>query len=534
MQHSELVKVFLEHNKIPEEEWESHLRQEIIQPEFPIIKKAKEIQELFKETLKNQDRIMLSADYDSDGTTAAIVMYKYLKHAGFNLDKDTLYIPTRDQGYGMSAYAIKKAYENHNVKLMITMDCGISNIKEIEYAKSVGIKTVVCDHHAVGKELPPAEYILHPEIDEDMKPLKDFSGAGIAFYLCWLLEQELQTGFPIWEYAAISVIGAVGDFTPMIGLHRDFIKFGLERLRNTEITGLKALKQVSKATPFMDEESLSFQIIPRLNAAGRLSDPIWGFATLATDNFEQALKSAEKLDELNKSRREICADYIAAAEDLVDHSQPIIIVHSENFKHGIVGITAANLVDKYNKPAFVIANGLQCKGSARTPKGFNTYKALEHAKHILLRWGGHEAASGFELHPEDLDELQILLNESYYLQMQDQELNKKIYEPWQDAFIQNGVKELLKEIEFLKPIGQGFKSPEFIARTHIEKISTSLSKTHLFCKMMDVKCVGWGLYDESLTEGEVYDIVFTVGSTDYQRKKPYVRFNLKSIERVSL
>jgi len=118
MQHSELVKVFLEHNQIPEEEWESHLRQEIIQPEFPVIKKAKEIQDLFKETLKNQDRVMLSADYDSDGTTAAIVMYKYLKHAGFNLDKDTLYIPTRDQGYGMSAYAIKKAIKNRNIRIL--------------------------------------------------------------------------------------------------------------------------------------------------------------------------------------------------------------------------------------------------------------------------------------------------------------------------------------------------------------------------------------------------------------------------------
>jgi single-stranded-DNA-specific exonuclease len=532
MQYSDFMTGFLEHNKIPKEQWQEHLNQEPTFPDLPHLPEAKDIYKLFQTALDNKQRIMLSADYDADGTTAAIVMYKYLKHAGFNLDKETLYLPTRENGYGMSAYAIKQMKEKHDVKILITMDCGISNVKEIEYAKSVGIKTIICDHHTVGEQVPDADFILHPEVNDGIKELKHFSGSGIAFYLCWLLEKEFQTGFPIKEWAAIASIGTVGDMVPMLGMNRQFVKFGLDRVRNTEIAGLKALKEVSKATPFMDEESLAFQIIPRLNAAGRLADPIWSFATLATDNYDQALESAKKLDKLNASRREICAEYIELAETLVDHSHPIIIVSSDQFKHGIVGITAANLVDKYNKPAFVIANeGFRCKGSARTPAGFNTYKALENAKHILNKWGGHEAASGFELHEEHLDELQIMLNESYYQQLEDRVLNKKIYNAW-DSEWSSDIKQLLKEIEYLKPFGQGFKSPEYSLRAPIEKPSTSLSRTHLFCKFLGIKCVGWGLFNESLTDGSLCDIVFTVGSTDYQRKKPYVRFNIKSIERV--
>lgn len=534
--YSQFVVDFLNFNNIPESEWEKHLSKEIRFPDFPVIKSAKKISSMFKDALKKQDRIMLSADYDADGTTAAIVMYKFLKSCGFNIDKDTLYLPTRENGYGMNAYAIKKMHEEHGVKILITMDCGISNIKEIEYANHIGIKTVICDHHTVGDQIPEADFILHPEVNSDLEPLKHFSGAGIAFYLCWLLNKELNLEFDIEEWSAIAAIGGIGDMTPMLGLHRDFIKYGLHKIRNTSLSGLQALKDISKATEYFDEESLVFQLIPRMNAAGRLADPIWAFATLATDSYDQAYKSAEKLDKLNSSRRDICSDYAEMAESMIDHNDPVIIISSEDFKHGIVGITAANLVDKYNKPAFVIADeGFQCKGSARTPVGFNTYKALEHAKHALDKFGGHEMASGFTFQKEKMEELIFAINESYYDQIENKHVLDKNYQQWKGEYLQDSkesMKQLLSDIELLKPIGQGFKSPEFKARLKIKKPSTNLSRKHLFCKFQGVKCVGWGLFDESLTDGDLCDIVFTVGSTDYQRKKPYVRFTLKSIERV--
>lgn len=506
-------------NGMKKNEWESHLKPvDDINLKFPDFEGKGELQEFIANKLKNASRIMIGGDYDSDCISGAVVLYRFLKHAGFKVFP---YIPLREWGYGLNAAKIKEYKDKYNIDLIITVDCGISNKKEIEYAKSIGIETIITDHHSVPNELPDAKFILHPQVTKGLEEMVDFSGSGMAYFFCHVAEEKLQAGFSIEDWIPLAATGTIGDMTKLRGLNRDFVKVGIEKAKTTNIVGLNALQLVKKINvKHIDEQDFAFSIIPLINAAGRLYNPIYAFALLATEDTDAAMKWAYKLDNINIERKQICTEYYDEIYPFVDNELNAIIVDGD-FRHGIVGITAANLCDDFQLPAFVLAK--ECgfyRGSARGPHWFNVVDALNHASESLIGYGGHPAAGGFSLDENNFEMFKNLIKEN----AGQQAINKSGIKTmrWKQEY--NEI-DLLDSILKLKPFGQGFHKPLFKNKAQIERTW----KKHLFTTVNGIKANGWNKYSNDLTEGMEYSMLYTVDASTYGRKNPYVVANIERI-----
>lgn len=527
MANSKFVQDVLKFNGIARKHWASHLNQDVQEIKFPQIPEETEIQDYFEKLKSSNQVIMLFSDSDADGTTGLAIMRKWMKRAGFLNHPICL---TRDVGYGLNTQIIQEYKDKHDIKLLITMDCGISNRKEIEFAASLGVETIITDHHAPPMDhfdIPRAKFILHPEIMK-VKELEHFSGSGMAYFLLQILEKRFQTGMDLAkELLPIATLGTVGDMTKLQGLNRDFVKLGIRNSQMTNIPGFEALKRVGKIDS-VNEEDMAFGIIPRLNAAGRMRDPMLSFAVLATDCELGAQKAAETLDKLNQKRKSLCAEYLGVLLGAVDESKPVIAVAGD-FLGGIIGISAANLVEIYNKPAFVMSTqGDTLRGSARAPGFFSVINALRHCAPALLKYGGHPQAGGFSLKHENLALFEQLLIESYEIQIQ-QEAPDRVYLDWKPEYAES----LISDIALLRPLGQGFLCPTFKSRTVLENPKPNRDYKHLFAKVHGFKATGWNMYDDRFTDGAERDIIFTVSTSSYGRKKPYVQLNIKRIEDIA-
>lgn len=529
---NKFIEDVLKHNKISKKEWDSHLKDvtSIDDVELPVIPLEKDIQKYFQEKLDSSTNVLLSVDYDSDGLTGGVVLYKYLKHIGFNVFN---YIPKRSDGYGMNKGKIDDFHIKNNIGLIITCDCGISNKDEVAHANKLGIDVFITDHHEIPldpSDYPESKFTLHPKITEGLEPMVNFSGSGMAYYLCHMLEKHFKSGFPLDEWQCVAAIGTIGDMTDLVGLNRDFVKAGINKFKTSNIAGIKALKEISGVDPnLITEEDLSFKVIPRINAAGRMADPIWAFATLATDDYKAALRSAKILDKINEERKVKTREYLEIAKSQCDPSKPAIIVYGE-FNHGIVGLTASDLVGEYNLPAFVLADeGDIYKGSARAPEWYSVIDGLRYAgKDIDYKYGGHKAAGGFSLKKEDLNEFISLIESSALSQMSRLSKYHGIKNmKWKKSYDEVN---LLESLELLRPFGQGFLAPTFEKKVTPEKVSSCRNDVHLFCKIDGYRATGFYMYSHDLTRKESWDIIYSLRSDIYKRKNPYLSINIHKIK----
>jgi len=359
------------------------------------------------------ETIAVFGDYDVDGITSTVLLMDYLKSCGV---KCLRYIPRRiEDGYGLSKDAIQGLYDQ-GATLMITVDCGITGNEEVDFANALGMDVVVTDHHECKEELPRAAAVVDPHRPDCPYPFKHLAGCGVALKLVLALGGESREDALFARYCTLAAIGTVADVMRMEGENRTIVSCGLEALSHTDFVGVHALlKEAGLLGKPITSIQIGFVLSPRINAAGRM-----GAADLAADLLETsdpalAEKLAKELCDLNRERQTveqaICADAICQIEKLRSEDRSALVLSSEDWHQGVVGIVASRLSEKYSCPSFMIhlKDGTG-KGSCRSYGGFNLFAALESCADLLDGFGGHELAAGFTIPEENIDAFRARMN----------------------------------------------------------------------------------------------------------------------------
>ena len=430
--------------------------------------------------IHDHEEIIIYGDYDADGITSVVILYKFIKEITPHVN---YYIPDRVQeGYGLKIPAIDK-FKNDNVKLLITVDCGISDVEQIAYAQSIGIDTIVLDHHEISGPLPPAIASINPNREDCAFPFKGLAGVGIAYNFLIALRGSLnKEGFwkdknhpNLKEYLDIVTLGTIGDMAPLIDENRIFVKIGLELITESQRPGIKALKEVSGVdNQVIDSFKASFSLIPRINAAGRIASPLDAVKLLLTDDMTEARMLAEKLDSYNRNRqlmeKKILNEILERiSNNDVTEKMNAFVFASDKWHPGVIGIVASRLVELFNRPAFVISlnNGVG-KGSGRSVSDFNIYKGIQQCAPLLLSYGGHYHAAGISIKEENIDEFSSLLDEIIQNSFEIPEQSSQIIID-SECKISDISVNLIEQLDILAPFGS--KNPEPLL--YVRNIQTS-------------------------------------------------------------
>lgn len=407
--------------------------------------------------LHAQEEIVVYGDYDVDGITSTSILYMFLKSQGY---KVSYYIPDRlSEGYGLNQSALKDIANKS--KLVITVDTGIAAVSEVEYAKELGIDIIITDHHECQEVLPDAYCIINPKRNDSTYPFKYLAGVGVTFKLIHALAIEHQIEDQIWQYIDIVALGTVADIVSLTGENRVLVHMGLKLLQDTKNIGLKELISLIKGNgkrTKITTQTIAYQIGPRINASGRLSDAKIGVELLTTQDLDKAKELARVLDSENRKRQEMEIAIVEEAEKYIEQyinkdEQKVFVIAGQNWHHGVIGIVASRIMNKYYKPVIVLSEeeGL-LSGSARSIEGFSIFEALCVCKDYLVKFGGHDMAAGLTLDKENLESFTKAIN-SYANQV----INEEMLIPKLsiDAVLEvRDINEnLYEQIECLEPFG---------------------------------------------------------------------------------
>lgn len=367
--------------------------------------------ERINRAVDNFEKIAIFGDYDCDGITATALLYDYLKKANADV---IYYVPNRSEGYGMNSAAID-SLKSQGVSLIITVDNGISAVDEIAYASSLKIDTVVTDHHLVGDVLPSAVAVIDPHRPDCPCEFKDLAGVGVAFKLVCALSNK-QCEEMLEEYADLVTIGTIADVMPLCGENRSIVKYGIGMIEHSKNVGIsELLSAVGYADKALSAISVAFTIAPRLNAAGRMGESGRGVRLLCESDPQIARSLAEELCTDNIRRQQTEAEIAEAACKEIDSNcmqyDRVIVVCGENWHHGVVGIAASKLVEKYGRPVIILSSdGVSAVGSGRSVEGFDLFDAIKSCENMLIRYGGHTLAAGMTIKRELVDEFRAKIN----------------------------------------------------------------------------------------------------------------------------
>ena len=367
------------------------------------------------EAIDKEQTIVVYGDYDVDGVTATALLYQHLKGMGASVK---CMLPSREgDGYGLSKNAIQSIHDK-GCQLIVTVDNGISALKEAEFAASLGVDLIVTDHHLPHDTLPKAVAVVDPRRADDHSPFKGLCGAGVAFKLCAALD-----GCPpeeMLDYCGdLAAVGTVADVMPLTGENRTLVKAGLKLLQQTDRPGISALlEEVGLEGKPITAENVSYAIAPRINAAGRMDNAVTALQLVLCEDEERAAELAHKLNEINVARQETEQEIVKAAQEQLDAEPAIledrvILIWGRDWHPGVIGIVASRLVEKTGRPVIVVSvdeHG-EGKGSGRSVQGFNLHECIASCEDILLRFGGHAMAAGLSVREENLPELRRRLNE---------------------------------------------------------------------------------------------------------------------------
>lgn len=412
---------------------------------------------------KNQDRITIYGDYDIDGLTATTVLVDAL--ASFGFDHVTTFIPNRFvEGYGLTVDAIERIAAD-GAQLIITVDCGSLSHEPIIRANELGVDVIVTDHHNVAQVQPPAVAVINPKRSDHSYPFIDLAGVGVAFKLVQALRTRLDgldDGKEKWLLDLVA-LGTVCDVVTLQDENRLFVYWGLKVLSKTRRPGLKALMLVAGVEPEkVNARSLGFGLGPRMNAAGRLETAQHALDMLLTDDSMVALEKAQQLDDLNRARRRdqdiIFKQAVEQAERYA--SDDVLVVSSPGWNHGIVGIVAAKLLEKFQKPAFVLEEmGDEAKGSARSYGDFSAADAIRSADDLITKGGGHKLAAGVTLPTKNINAFRQRVNEHYRAGKLKDQAALLLPTADVDALLTEIDEVLVEQIRQLEPFGNGNPQP---------------------------------------------------------------------------
>ncbi|TYO95103.1 single-stranded-DNA-specific exonuclease RecJ [Desulfallas thermosapovorans] len=487
--------------------------------------------QLICRALARGDKILVYGDYDVDGVTGTALLVHVLRRLGGNVE---YYIPHRlDDGYGLHTPVLQRARES-GIGLVLTVDCGISAVAEIDEANlGGGPVVIITDHHEPPPELPRAAAVVNPKRKDCHYPFSDLAGVGVAFKLVQALLAAREHPFGWEEYLDLVCLGTIADIVPLQGENRILVKHGLSYLANSPRPGLRALCQVSG----VKEDALStwevgFILAPRINAAGRLDDAGLAVELLLCDDHEKAREMALLLNQANQERQRLEADTLSEALGMLENDpqladQDVLVLASANWHPGVIGIVASRLVDRFYKPVLLVAcdNGLG-RGSARSTGGFNLYSALEYCSGCLAGYGGHALAAGFSLPVEQIDELREKINDYAVVHpgITDTEPVMEL-----DALVslQDITFQLINEIEKLAPYGHGNPGPLFALKQARLVNCRGVGKNNAHLKMllsdrnvsMDGIGFNLGRFAGELATGKEISVAFTPTVNTWQGRR---------------
>ncbi len=356
----------------------------------------------------NKEKILVFGDYDVDGTTSVACMYKFL-YKIYDPELLDFYIPHRyKEGYGVSKMGIDFAKEN-NFSLIISLDCGIKSVDLVAYANDIGIDFIICDHHLPDEEIPAAVAILNPKQKDCPYPYKELCGCGVGFKLITALATELNIDEEHYYcYLDLIATAIAADIVPITGENRILAYYGLEKINSNPNEGIKALIFLGGLQKKLSINNVVFVIAPRVNAAGRMDDAKKAVQLFIEDDYEKALEFAEMLHSDNTDRKEADSSITSEALEIIDtdvllQNKKTTVVFRDHWHKGVVGIVASRLIETYFRPTVVLTqSGDVAAGSARSVPGFNLYEAIHACREHLLGYGGHFAAAGLSLLPENI------------------------------------------------------------------------------------------------------------------------------------
>jgi len=353
------------------------------------------------------ENILIYGDYDVDGTTAVSLLYSFFKKIYPHI---SFYIPNRyDEGYGISFKGIDYAAQ-HKYNLVIALDCGIKAVEKIEYARKKNVDFIICDHHLPGDIIPNAVAVLDPKRPDCSYPFKELSGCGVGFKLlqAFCIKQNIPFEH-LYQYLDLVAVSIASDIVPIIGENRIIAHFGLQKLNQNPIIGLKALKDIARVGQTqLNINDIVFKIGPRINAAGRIENGAKAVELLTSETETEARRHARDIDECNEDRKSLDQKIFQEAVEMIENDESYkhkktTVLFNQNWHKGVIGIVASRLIEYYYRPTIILtqSNGI-INGSARTVEGFDLYNAIDKCGHLLENYGGHIFAAGLSLKPEKL------------------------------------------------------------------------------------------------------------------------------------
>ncbi len=435
--------------------------------------------------LNTGSKMAVWGDYDVDGITATALVKDFMTRRGFEV---MTYLPNRFQeGYGLNCAGLEWL-AGQGVRLLLTVDCGIANNKEVQRARELGMTVVISDHHLPGQELPEAQAIVDPQLSNG--PYRDLAGVGVAFVLMGALNRTMP-GQPLdmRDYLDLVALGTIADVVHLGIENRILVKNGLLLLNEARRPGIFALKEVSGLPVNAETGSgqVAYSLAPRINAAGRIGQPDLALELLLSPDIPTARSIAKQLDDYNIERKKIEQGIEKEAEDQaqgqLDRSG--FVFHSPDWHEGVIGIVASRIVDRYYRPTLLLTqDGSYLKGSGRSIPEFDLYQALEHCSPYLVRFGGHREAAGLSLKPEAVDEFK----EAFNLAVKDQ-LGCESPVPSLSLEARLSLKmvdyHLVKELEMLQPFGPGNPEPLFCSKSLEVRKHRLFGKDHVSLELRD-------------------------------------------------
>ena len=526
-----------------------HFEEENLHDPYLLCDMEKATERIF-EAIEKKEKICVYGDYDVDGVTAVSTLYLYLKSLGADV---FIKIPKREgEGYGVSCGAIDKLADQ-GAQLIITVDTGITACDEVDYAKEgYGIEFVITDHHECREELPNACAVVNPHRRDCLYPFKELAGVGVVFKLVCALEikrcraegRAIETGIRevCLNYIDLVTLGTIADVMPIVDENRLIVSMGLRLMENSARPGLKALIDAASAKKSGDDSKkkkinsslIGFGIAPRINAAGRISDASIAVRALLADEHE-APYLAEELCEINRQRQveenRIAEEAYEMIRDLADlEENPVIVLDSNEWQQGIIGIVASKITEKYGLPSILVSfdytkNPLpfdEGRGSGRSIKGLNLVEALNYCEDLLIKHGGHELAAGLTIRRSALDDFRDRINE--YAR---KNLTEDSFKITLDADCELDIKDinlsLAKELQLLEPYGTGNSTPMFVLKDAIaKKIVATKGGDHTRMtiekngKYINAMYFGIAPIDLGFFVGDKIDILFNLDINDYK------------------
>ena len=448
--------------------------------------------------INNKEKVIIYGDYDVDGITSITVLKSFLEDRGMNVD---YYIPNRlEEGYGLNIPAVEKI-SNQKYDLMITVDCGISAVKEIEYANSLGIETIVTDHHEVGEELPNALAVVDAKRKDNEYPCRDLAGVGVVFKLIQALGMRLNIEEKEYlKFLDIVCVGTISDIVPLVDENRVITKLGLLLVKQTKNMGLKSLL-ISSGYKNIDSNTISFGVAPRINACGRMGHADEALKLFLAKDVYEVNRLTQLLNDYNKIRQEkeksIYEEAIKQIEEKQLFNKNAIIVGGENWHHGVIGIVSSKITDLYFKPSILLCyEDDLAKGSGRSIPGFDLHDALMKCQDSIERFGGHAMAIGITIKKENFEKF----SEEVEKVAEDAKINEIIPIINIDARIDLSEinKEIVESLKQLEPFGEGNKTPIFAFKNlKIDSIRSLTEGKHIKMTLKDentiIDAIGFNL-----------------------------------------